>query len=224
MKKKTLLYILLDSVFLVVFNTVFFVAGGTEHPVSVWLSYAFIHIAYLLMLVTPMLVRKGSSAAVFGFSLYSISSVYFFIEFIVGLIFIFVRSESYKAALIVQVILAGIYAAMLISNMIANENTAESIEKHEKEVAYIKNASSKVRLLVDKLPDRKANREIERVYDLLHSSPTQSDASVKSLEAEILNKVYELECAVDDGSSENAIAVSKMIVSLVEERNRKIRN
>ena len=224
MNKKSVLYLLLELVFLVVFNTVFFVAGGTEHPVSVWIAYVFIHLAYLMVIITPILVRKSSSAAVFGFSLGSISSVYFFVEFIVGLIFIFIRSESYKSSLIVQIIIAGIYAILLISNLIANEKTADDVERHEAEVAYIKDASSKVRLLMDKMSDKKANREIERVYDLLHSSPSKSTASAKTIESEISDRVYDLESAVREGSAENVIAISQIIVSLVEERNRIIRN
>ena len=138
-----------------------------------------------MILTTPFLIRKSSSAAVFGFSLYSISAVYFFIEFIVDLIFIFIGSESYKASLVVQVIIAGFYAVLLISNMIANEYTADSVERHEDEVAYIKNAASRVKMLIGKASDKKDNKEIERVYDLLHSSPSRSIAIVKSLEEQI---------------------------------------
>ena len=120
-------HLLLDLVFLIVFNVVFFVAGGTDHPASVWISYGFIHLAYIMLLITPFLIRKSTNTAVLGFPLYSISSAYFIVAFIVGLIFIFTHPESYKAALIVQVIIAGIYAVMLISHMIANESTGNAL-------------------------------------------------------------------------------------------------
>lgn len=223
MNKKSVLYILLEAVFLVVFNIVFFVAAGTEHPASVWISYGFIHFAYLMVLVTPMLIRKSSSAAIFGFSLYSISSTYFFVEFIVGLVFIFMKSESYKVALIVQIILAGIYAILLLSNMIANEKTADSIEKHEDEVAYIKNAASRVKYLVGRANDKKANKEIERVYDLLHSSPTRSIPAVRMLEEQISNMITNLEKSVSANDTSSIITYSGEIISMVEERNRKLR-
>lgn len=223
MNKKSILYILLDLIFLVIFNVVFFVAGGTEHPASVWISYGFIHFSYIMILITPLLVRKSSSAVIFGFSLYSISSTYFFVEFIIGLIFVFIKSESYKPALITQIILAGIYAILLISNMIANENTADSLEKHEYEVAYIKNISSRVKLLVGKANDKKANKEIERVYDLLHSSPTRSTSTVKLIEEQIKNMIIDLEDAVLANDSTTIITVSGELISLIEERNRKIR-
>jgi len=223
MNKKSVLWILLDLVFLAVFNTVFFVAGGTDHTASVWISYGFIHFAYLMVLVTPFLIRKSSSAAVFGFSLYSISSTYFLLEFVVGLIFIFMKSESYKASLIVQVIVAGIYAVLLLSHLIANEHTADSVEQHEEEVAYIKTASSRVKALIGKANDKKANKEIEKAYDMLHSSPSKTVATVRSIESNVMNKVAELEGAVSDQDTAMIITTAGEIVALMEERNRKIR-
>lgn len=223
MNKKSILYILLDLVFLAVFNIVFFVAGGTEHPASVWISYGFIHFSYLMILVTPFLIRKSSSQAVFGFSLYSISSTYFLVEFIVGLIFIFLRQESVKAALIVQVIIAGIYAVILIAHLLANESTADSVERREEEVSYIKTAASSVKSLMGKLDNKKANKEIEKVYDLLHSSPTKTISSAHSLELEIKNKISELEGVVAAKDNDAVITLTGELLQTIEERNRKIR-
>lgn len=223
MNKKLILYILLDLVFLAVFNTVFFVVGGTEHPASVWISYGFIHFSYLMILATPFLIRKSNSAAVFGFSLYSISTVYFFVEFLVGLVFVFVGSDSYKASLVIQVIISGIYAVLLISNLIANEHTADNIERHEDEVAYIKDAASRIKLLMGKASDKKANKEIEKAYDLLHSSPSRSVATVKMLEEEIKNKVADLEDAVAANEAATIITIAGEIVAKTEERNRKLK-
>ncbi|MCM1062442.1 MAG: hypothetical protein NC452_19480 [Eubacterium sp.] len=221
--KKTILSILLDLIFLGIFNTVFFLLGGTEHPASVWVSYSFIHFAYLMILATPLLIRKSSSAAVFGFSIYSISSAYFFVEFVVGLIFIFIRSEGFKAALVTQVIIAGIYAIVLLANLIANEKTADAIENKETEVEYIKIAASRVAALVGKSSDKKTNKAVEKAYDLLHSSPTKSISSVKSIETQVLNQISLLEEAVMANESEEIIAYSAEIIRLMEERNRKLR-
>ena len=223
MKKKSLLWVALDFVFLIVFNTVFFVTGGTDHTASVWVSYAFIHFAYLMVLVTPFLIRKSSSAAVFGFSIYSISSVYFFVEFVVGIIFISLKQDSYKPALIVQIVVAGINAVILISHLIANESTADSIERHEQEVAYIKEAASRVKPLIGKLSDKKADREIERLYDLLHSSPSKSSGAVYSLESSIMGMIENLEMCVSANNVETILPLVTKIATTVEERNRKLR-
>lgn len=223
MNKKSILYILLDLVFLAVFNTVFFVVGGTEHPASVWISYAFIHFAYIMVIATPILIRKSSSASVFGFSLYSLSATYFFAEFVLGLVFVLIASDSYKAALVVQVVLAGIYAILLISNLIANENTADSIERQESEVAYIKDAASRMKILIGKASDKKANKAIEKAYDLIHSSPSKSHRSVEVLEQDIKNVISELENAIANDNVEEILQLTKKIISTTEERNKRLK-
>lgn len=71
--KKVILWVLLILVFLIVFNTIFFLVGILPHPLSVWLSYGFIHLAYLMVILTPLLTRKSSSASIFGASIFTIS-------------------------------------------------------------------------------------------------------------------------------------------------------
>lgn len=217
--KKTILWILLDLVVLAVFNTLFFVIGGTEHAKVVWISYGFIHFAYAMLLITPLLIRKSSSSSVFGYSLYSISATYFIIEFITGLAFIIVNPDTEKAALIIQVIIAGIYAVILLSHLIANEVTAESADRRENEVAFIKQAATQVKALVGKADNKKANREIEKVYDLLHSSPSKSNNAVAPLESAILRTIYELESAVSSKDEDAIFSKSREIISLAETRN-----
>lgn len=212
MNKKSVLWILLDLVFLIVFNTVFFVAGGTSHTFSVWIAYGFIHFSYLMVLATPFLIRKSSSSAVLGFSIYSISATYFFVEFVVGVFFIIFKQESYKSALITQIIIAGAYAIILLSLLLANEHTANSVERHEAEVSYIKNAASKVKLLIGKLSDKKANKEVERAYDALHASPTKSHYTVKDIESSIKLKVEELEGAVNAQNAQKAQATATALI------------
>ena len=223
MNKKSVLWILLDLVFLIVFNTVFFVAGGMSHVPSVWIAYGFIHFSYIMVLVTPFLIRKSSSAAVFGFSIYSISATYFFVEFIVGAFFIILKQDSYKPSLITQIIIAGTYAVILLSHLLANEHTADSVERHETEVAYIKSAASKVKLLMGKMNDKKANKEIEKAYDALHSSPTKSNNTVRDIETNIKLKIDELESAVSTQNATKVQEISTALISLIQDRNQKLR-
>jgi len=223
MSKKGILWILLDLIFLAVFNAIFFVAIETKQPASVWISYGFIHFSYLMVIATPLLIRKSSSASVFGFSLYSISASYFFVEFIFGIILILVKPESFKFALIAQIILAGIYLIMLLSHMIANETTADSIERQEAEVAYIRKATARVKPLINAVNDKKARKAVERAYDTMRSSPTRTDMSVYGLETEAVNKLETLEDAVAAQDTDAIIKTAAEIVSLMEERNRKLK-
>lgn len=223
MNKKNVLWLLLDLVFLVIFNVVFFVLGGTEHPVSVWISYGFIHFSYIMLMITPKLIRKSSSSAVFGFSLYSISSAYFLIAFIVGVIFVFVRSESYKVSLVSQVIIAGLYLIMLISHMIANEHTADSIERHEMELQYVKESSAKIKGIMGSVEDRKLKKQIEKAYDLIHGSQTKSNNAARDYELTVMDLLEVLEQNIKRNDLVAASTTLDKIIKNAEERNRRVR-
>ena len=219
-KKKVVLGILLDLVFLIVFNTIFFVLGGTSHSVTAWISYGFIHFSYLMVILTPILIRESSEASLFGMTICGISSVYFIFEFVVGVVFILINPKTIKASLCIQVIIAGIYLAILLINLIANEATADNVQKQQEEVAFIKNVSSRVKVLMDKVDDKKAK---EQMYDLLHSSPSKSSVSVQALENDVQNKIGELENAVLADDKNTIIKIAKEVITLMEERNRKVR-
>lgn len=223
MNKKSVLWILLDLVFLIVFNIVFFVMGGAQHTASVWISYGFIHFAYIMLVITPFLIRKSSSAAVFGFSLYSISSAYFFAAFIVGVIFIAAHPENYKWSLIVQVVIAGFYAIMLISNMIANEHTADSIERHEMELQYVKESSAMLKGIMEMASNKALKKKIEKAYDLLHSSQVKSNGAVRDYEVTVMDLIEVLEQNVARNDVTAANTTLDKIMKNANERNRRLR-
>lgn len=222
MNKKSILWLLLDLIFLAVFDVVFFFVGGGAHPASVWVSFAFIHIAYVMVVATPILTRKCKSASVFGFSLYNISTIYFFIEYVVGIIFVLIGSSEMGAALVVQLIIWGIYAIMLIANLLLNEYSGED-EQKQADGEYIKNATSRVAMLVDKASDRKAKKTIEKASELLQASPVKSDKSLKTIEAEIMARVVEIENALDENDGAAAAESANKLIDLVEKRNKKLK-
>ncbi len=223
MKKTNVLWIILDLIFLIIFNALFFVLGGTEHNVSVWMSYGFIHFAYFMLLLTLVLIRKGKSVAVFGFSLYSISTAYFFIELVTGIIFILVSPESYTAALLVQLCIAGLYGIMLISNMIANERTADAEEKRHYQIAYVKDASAKLKGLLESISDKEAKKKVERVYDAVYSSPIKSHPNLAQMENRILQSINELEDEVSAGNKGNIISLANSLLAAGNERNMRLK-
>lgn len=223
-KKSVVLGILMDLVLLLVFNVVFFAVGGTEHTASIWLSYGFMHFAYIMVILTPLLTRKSVALPVLGMTIAGISSVYFIIELITGVVFILLKQESIKAALVVQIIIAGIYLVILFMNMIANEATAENLARQRDEAAFIKNASSRVKALMDRSSDKKVNKTVEKTFDLIHSSPTKSNVVVQGLEMQVVNKISDLEGAVSAGDDTQIVSIAGEIISLMEERNRKVKN
>jgi len=134
MKRENIFWLLLNSLFIIVFNLMFFLLADTvDSKPSVWISYGFIHFAYLLLLATPLLVRKGKVAYIYGRTLYLITVAYFIVELITGVTLILITSEKVKVTIIIQVVLAAVFIGWLLIFLISNEYTAKSIEKHEPE-------------------------------------------------------------------------------------------
>jgi len=224
MEKKKILWIILSLIFIVIFNTIFFVIGGFKHNSSVWISYGFIHFAYFMLLLTPILTRKGKRADIFGLSIYSISTTYFIITFIIGLIFILIAPESNVAALLIQLCTVGIYGIILLSNLIANERTADAEEKRQDEIAYVKNASMKLKVLLENTNPKTVNKSIEKVYDAVCSSPVKSHPNLAQLEISIMDSINILEDNIEAGNEDNAKSVANSMLKAVNERNAKLKS
>lgn len=215
--------ILLNAIFPVIFNAMFFTLGGTDHPASVWISYGFVHFAYVTTLATPYLIREGKSAAVFGFSLLSVSYTYFFLEIITGVIFILAAPAGYKAAFLTQLCIAAIWAIGFLSNMQANEHTAEAEEKRQPQIEYVKNATAEMAAMLDSVSDRETKKKIEKVYDAINSSPVRSHANVASLESRIIIAISDLRAGMNTAERSAVQNQADALLTMVNERNRQLR-
>jgi hypothetical protein len=225
MKKINILWIIIDMIFLIIFNVFFFVPGGNRNnaSVSILISYGFIHFAYFMLLLTPFLIRKGKSSAAFGFSLYSISAGYFLIELVTGIVFIVIFPESCAAALLVQVCIAGLYGITLVSNMIANEHTAKGEKKQQNQIAYIKDAASRLKFLMDRVSDNEVKKKVERLYDAVYSSPVKSHPNLAQTEIRVLRSIDELESEISAGNKEKIISLAESLLAMVNERNIRVK-
>jgi signal transduction histidine kinase len=219
MKKEKPLWFILNSIFLVTFNALFFIWGDTERNASVWISYGFIHFAYLMLLFTPKLVHANQNAAVFGYPLFYLSSVYFLVELVIGTIFILINQDSYKTALSIQLVCASMYGILLVSNLIANKRTVAAIEGQQQQISYIKEASGKIKVLMEFVNDKEARKRVERVYDALYSSPVKSYHVLEQIEARILASINELEKAVLAKNKDTTISLADTLLVAINERN-----
>lgn len=225
MKKSRVLWVLLDLIFLIIFNLVFFMlAGAKDHPASVWISYGFIHFAYLMMLLTPVFVTKGKSAAVFGYPLHIIASMYFILELIIGVIFILLHPKGWKAALLIQVILFAVYAVAMLVNMLANENTAAREARIQNDLQFVRTAAAQLESMMRSAPDRETGRMIEKAYDAARNCQVKSSPNLAPLENGMMNQIGAIQRAVFSGNKEDVKRETDLFVRMASERERQLRN
>ena len=222
MKKLKLSSALLSLVFLAAFNAIFFLVGGTNHPVSVWIAYGMIHFSYVFFLITPLFVARGKTAPELGGTLETLTLGHFVLEFLVGLVIFLIAPAGYKLVLVLYVIFLAAFFIAFFMMLSANAHTEAQAKRQTVEVGYVKSAASRIKLLVDRLNDPAASRQIERAYDTLHAAQTRSNAAVAPLEAMIVAKIGELETAVGANDAEKACALANEIISLTQERTRQL--
>ena len=75
--------------------------------------------------------------------------------------------------------------------MLANEHTITQNTTHEKELNYIREGSSKLRALLDIGLDKDIYKQVEYLYDLIHSSPAESFRIDKYIKHEYFVWKYE---------------------------------
>ncbi len=221
--KKRLFAIAGLSIFLIIFNLLFFLCSEDISAIkpSVWISYGFIHFAYLLFSFSPLTIKKSSVESDYAVTTIFHLLWYFILEFIVGIIFIWIAPDNIGWALAIQSIGVGIHLIGYFMHLYANEHTAESIAKHETELVFVKNNSAQLRLIMDMLKGgSKADfKSVEQCYDAIRMSPAKSSQSVSLIELEIRNNISLLERAAMDKDSNSISSISAIILSLSKKRN-----
>lgn len=218
--RKRIYWYVIDSVFLIVFNIYFFFLKGFDQPLPIWISYGFIHFSYAILLFIPYFVKKSSSSADYNRPLFMITYAYFYLTYLVGVLLMLIAFETYTIPLLAHISMTGIFTVIFFFNLIANEYTAEAIEKREVELVYVKESSSYLKAILNRISDKSIYKKVESIYDLIHGSPIKSSQTVFEYEKEVVKQIQKLDLAVSRADKESIISISDKILSLAEERNR----
>ncbi len=221
-RKTNILWMVLDLIFLIVFNVLFFsMAGWTGHPASVWISYGFIHGAYVLFILTPILVTggKGQDGGQ-GYSLYTIGTAYFMIELVAGAIFILLHPADWKAALIIQIVLLAVYAFALLSHTLSDEKAVAREKRIWQEQQFVKTAVTRLEGMQAGLPDKELKKLLERASQAVKKSPEEMNPQIQILESGMLYQIGAIQRAMFSQEEGSAEKEAKIFLRMAQERER----
>lgn len=216
MKKSNVLWLCLHFLFLVVFNLVFFLVVGFKNPASVWISYGAIHFAYLASCSLTFLPFKR--ATMFGISAVFAVRSYFWAEFALGLIFILMRQSTWKGALIAQVILFAVFAAVAILGMIGGEYAAQGqpildqMAANAKQTDYINMAKTKLDILQKSTTDISKKTQIAALSTRLGAGNMAMGANAPLL----LDLVSQLATAAAGNNAADFEAAKDQLLRFIE--------
>lgn len=216
--KTTLIRIVFTLVFLVVFNTLFFLLSGTDNPTSVWVSYAYIHVAYFTILFLPVLKTKGDASYYLSSVLYGQAITYFILELIAGVVFIVYRMESPVWSLVVQTALWLIFVVLILGNAWANQATAQSLEKRKQDIDAYQSMRMSLKRLIAKTDKPELKRLIADCSDKLEASSSRQTQESEKIDIEIEQAIASLRQSITDGDVEESTPLARQLAGLIEER------
>ena len=214
-----MLKIAASLVFLVVFNVLFFVIGGTVHTAGTWVSYGFIHAAYLFILAIPLYAKYGRGMSVLIYGLYYKAIIYFLIELVLGIVLMVMSIEDPKWPAIIQGVLMAAFVLSQILVHLVNISTASSMKKQKEESLFIQTLAQRVKFCLAEVADAEAHKQLVRCYDAINNCSLQSFPEAEMAELDMRNAVETLCSAVDAQNNEQIILASKKVLRAVQERN-----
>ena len=218
MKKRALIIILL-SLFLVLFNVMFFLLGGHDGAnASCWISYGAIHLSYLLMVFSPLIVRGLKSDKIFGVPLTAVSTGYFCLEFVIGLIFILFNPEVWKTAFLIQLILFVVYAALALIVLIAGAAAEESEKEKVAPGVFVNKAGELLSDAIKRAPEGEARDAVNAAAYALSMTPAFSREDVLGIEGQIISRIKDVRVAAEKKDDQAVIACAGDVRGMIEQR------
>jgi hypothetical protein len=98
---------------------------------------------------------------------------------------------------------------MLVFNLIANEHTADNEEKRRNKIAYIKDASLRLKNITNGVVDNEVKKKLERLSDTVYSNPVKSHPTLAKMEVRILQSIDALESEISAGNKKKIISLAE---------------
>jgi len=220
MMKNVLVSTLLPLLFIAVFNILFFMIGGTNHPSSVWISYGFIHFAYLTVWFLPILLKsEGDSSYYLSAPMYAMCMQYFVVEFIVGLIFILLSPESNAWTISIQSIVLCICLFPILGLAKANLITGNQLAKREIDISAYQTARTEIKKLLSRSSiDPTLQKLIVSCHDKMEASASRATPKSAQIDASITQVISIIRQAMQERDIETCICQARILLELIEER------
>lgn len=216
--KSFILKLFLLLLFLATFNALFYLFVGFNcENISIWVSYGYIHFAYLMLLFAIFCKTKGEAG--FFLTLTSILPAwqYFLIELLAGIIFIVLALEDYFWPTLVQTVIAFIFVAITVINMLANEVTANSLQKRSDDVKPFKNIVAELRTAQTITSNQKLKSILTECYTVLSTGSIRQTEASREID-ENISLLIGLIKQNAAHSPEHVLDSAKRLLSLLKER------
>lgn len=212
-------------VFVIILDGLFFLFKDISNcPDSVLSALIGLNIAYLSLFLVPICALKQKGTKVLSDTLYLIGTIYFILEFIVGITFLFWEQETMLLPVTIQSVLFGIYIIVLFSSVLANDATQQSIIRQNAESDNIKVMAEQAGIILQLVNDNKVKKVLTSIYDELKASPIRSNTNVADIEEEISASIVLMHNYAREDNISELLRIASQTRLLIAQRNCKLKN
>lgn len=219
MKRKDYTRIIIYALLILVFNLVFFISGGIERSATCWVAYTFVHVALVVSCAAPFICINYKRIPENLVTIYVFAWIYSILGIILNAVYIFLNINSVKSCCILNIILLVAYIIQLLINVNVNYTVEKNIETIDAEREFIRDTSSKLKMLMQLAKTEDVRRKIEKAYDTVRTSPIHSNSNVMDYEVEVMRLVKNLEEELDHERYDKIDSIIDSIISNSKKRN-----
>lgn len=213
------------AILLVVYNVVLFIIAGFDCGEAFWISYVFVLIAFISMLIVGKLLGDDLVRLrdwIFGFPMISVTYGYVVIEIVLATIFMLLDSElEWQLPFVIQFIVLAAYAVLVIGCFYAKRTINDVQTKVKDKTNFIRMLRADAEMLVEKTQDPEMRMMCRKLAEDIRFSDPMSSEALFELEKEIALAVATCSDALAINDIPNAKAYCNKASVLLLERNKK---
>ena len=183
---------------LLLVNVCYYTLDVPYHTAASWISYLFLHLAFLAMVFVPLLVVPGIHVKQSERTLQVLSGFYFLAEVLAVLLFTVVVPFYWQLALILQLTMLVVLLVLVFGSRAADLHTEKIEERKKEKQSYLRECCAVVEEVLQETKDPVMRKKVKQLYDLIHASPTGSTEKLWKMEEEILQELEQLQPLLQD--------------------------
>lgn len=186
--------VIIKFILLAMFNISFYSITKASCTLSMWISYGFIHFAFLMFFLEPLFVQNSKNSkhvAIESITLLTI--IYFFCSLSVGIFFL-INPLLVVYQYSIEVFVTGIYLIILIITVVINNKIAKNESEFLADKQFLTTVFVKAEFIKSKVTDKKLLMDLQEQSKY---SPVKSSEIVRNYENELIKILDDITLNID---------------------------
>lgn len=186
--------VIIKFILLAMFNISFYSITKASCTLSMWISYGFIHFAFLMFFLEPLFVQNSKNSkhvAIESITLLTI--IYFFCSLSVGIFFL-INPLLVVYQYSIEVFVTGIYLIILIITVVINNKIAKNESEFLADKQFLTTVFVKAEFIKSKVTDKKLLMDLQ---EQTKYSPVKSSEIVRNYENELIKILDDITLNID---------------------------